>query len=426
MLGGAAVLFGRADLLVLATPLLLVALGGRLGAPHRISEAASPTVRNGLAPSRVREGESTQWVTVIEPVHGVEHLAVALDHDPWMELTEAVHGIGRSPEDGSGGELEVRTPARPLRWGPRRVGPAAVALTSAWGAYRMLPVERPSRTLTVLPLPATFDSSAPPPHPNGLVGPDRGRRVSSGTEFFGIRPFQAGDRLRRVHWPVSLRTGALQVVTTYADQDSEVALVVDAFSDLDPAGDGANGSLAVSVRAASAMAEHHLRRGDRVSLTVVGGAQPLRVPGRSGGRQLVRVLEALATVEPPTRPIRIDPTRALRDVRAGAVAVIVSPLLRPEMATVLLTLAGRGITTLAVDTLPPQGVPPLDEVPMSSRRTDPWGPLAWRLRLLERDSTVCQLLVAGVPVVPWRGPGSLDQVLRGLGARAGRARVARR
>ena len=40
------------------------------------------------------------------------------------------------------------------------------------------------------------------------------RREGDGTEFSSIRPFHSGDRMRRINWRVSLRTGALHVVST--------------------------------------------------------------------------------------------------------------------------------------------------------------------------------------------------------------------
>ena len=52
--------------------------------------------------------------------------------------------------------------------------------------------------------------------------------------------------------------------------------------------------------------------------------------------------------------------------------------------------------------------------------------LAWRMRLLERETLLLRVSRAGVPVVPWRGPGTLDDVLRGLGRRARRPRLAAR
>ena len=38
---------------------------------------------------------------------------------------------------------------------------------------------------------------------------------------------------------------------------------------------------------------------------------------------------------------------------------------------------------------------------------DPYAALAWRIRRLDRSDEVHRLRAAGVPVVPWRGPGSL-------------------
>ena len=38
--------------------------------------------------------------------------------------------------------------------------------------------------------------------------------------------------------------------------------------------------------------------------------------------------------------------------------------------------------------------------------------LVWRLRLLDREREARRCAEAGVPVIAWRGPGSLDTVLR--------------
>jgi hypothetical protein len=51
--------------------------------------------------------------------------------------------------------------------------------------------------------------------------------------------------------------------------------------------------------------------------------------------------------------------------------------------------------------------------------------IGWRIRLLEREADMRRLIDAGVPVVSWRGPGSLDTVLRNLHRHAG-ARLRRR
>ena len=91
------------------------------------------------------------------------------------------------------------------------------------------PVRLPAQQLTVWPQAAAYDSTAEAPQPDGLVGAHRARQVGSGTEFAGIRTFAPGDRLRRISWPVSLRTRELQVVTTRAEQDASVAQVAIAW-----------------------------------------------------------------------------------------------------------------------------------------------------------------------------------------------------
>ena len=49
--------------------------------------------------------------------------------------------------------------------------------------------------------------------------------------------------------------------------------------------------------------------------------------------------------------------------------------------------------------------------------------LAWRIRLLERRRELRMVMTAGIPVVQWRGPGSLDQVIRDISRRASGPRM---
>ena len=120
---------------------------------------------------------------------------------------------------------------------------------------------------------ARFDSRAETPRPVGLVGVNRSPRLGAGIEFADIRPFRAGDRLRKISWRVSARSRELHVTTSPSEEDSGVLLVVDALGDHGRSGglDGEPSSLDQSVRAAAALAEHHIRTGDRVGLRIVGG-----------------------------------------------------------------------------------------------------------------------------------------------------------
>jgi hypothetical protein len=78
----------------------------------------------------------------------------------------------------------------------------------------------------------------------------------------------------------------------------------------------------------------------------------------------------------------------------------------------MVTLARRGLALVAVDTLPPEVLPEPAHDAHSA------GALAWRMRLLDRQMQLTEVTRQGIPVVAWRGPGTLDEVLRRLGRRA--------
>ena len=407
-----AVVAGRADLLVLATPFLVHAAAVVVSRPTR-----SPRVTSYLEHAAVREGEGTTAVTRLDQAGDVEHAVLSLTRGRWVAMKPpggVVGATAAAPQE----SLELGVPLASLRWGRRLVGGGAVAATGPWAGRVWGPHPVLSSTLNTLPMPGVFDSRAPVPHPIGLVGTHPARRPGEGSEFSSIRPFAPGDRLRRVQWRVSLRTGALHVTSTVAEEDSSVLLVVDSGIEVGSSGgvQGAATSLDVAVRAAGAIAEHYLHRGDRVGVRILGSTTHNAVPLGGGRRHLRRVLDTLARIVPGEHR-DADPSRIRYRVPAGSVVVVLSPMLSDQVVAVTRTLAARGLNIVVVDTLPPK---------LEEQDTNPRHRLAWRMRLLEREALLLRVSRAGVPVVPWRGPGTLDDVLRGLGRRARRPRLAAR
>lgn len=402
----AAVVGRRPDLLVMAAPLLVAAIWGHLARPR-----GEAVVDVTLSQGTLREGEVATVVARIEPRPHLVEGVLLLAASPWVERRPAT-GISRL-EDGTG-LVELRT----TRWGRRRIGTVSVYLSSVWGAYRLGPTDVPDLSTATLPVPARFDAAAPTPHPRGLVGLNRSARPGSGSEFMTIRQFHPGDRLRRIHWPVSLRTGHLHVTSTYADEDAHVFLLVDAFSDLGPREgiDGRPTSLDVTVRAAGAISEHFLASNDRLTVRTVGAANVPRLGVGAGRRHLRRVLETLASIAPASER-RDDGERAIRGVDPMALCLVLTPLIDQTMVGLAHTLASRGMTTVVVDTFPEH----LADNPHNVHEA-----LAWRLRLLSRQAQVHSLVSRGVPVVPWQGAGSLDHVLRDIARRASAPRMGRR
>ena len=418
LLGGlaltaAAVLARRPDLLVLATPLVGAAVWAVILRPQCL-----PEVRHSIGHGEIREGEATTWhIEVRDPEGRVDDVAAVLEETMWIE---------RQPVDGQmvvslrdDGDEALAMVIRPTRWGSRRVGPALVVASSAWAGFRCAPRhgESNARTLVALPQTSRFDASAPPVRTPGLVGVNRSPRQGSGTEFASIRPFQPGDRLRRIHWAQSLRTGTLHVTSTWADHDRHVVLLIDALNDVGESEgiDGRASSLDVSLRAAGAIAEHYISTGDRVALAVIGARETRPLPPATGYRQLRRMLEVMAGIEPATE--LVDDGRMPRGLGQGALVVMLSALVSPTALQRAVTIAEHGLTVVVIDCLPADIT--------ESDPDDPYVSIAWRIRLLEREREIRRVGEAGIAVVPWRGPGSLDVVLRDLHRHAG-VRMARR
>ena len=93
------------------------------------------------------------------------------------------------------------------------------------------------------------------PRPAGLVGLHRANRQGGGSEPAEVRPFRPGDRLRRINWRVSSRTGTLHVTSTWSDRDTHVLLLLDTEADIGRSDgvDGRASSLDIAVRAAAAV-----------------------------------------------------------------------------------------------------------------------------------------------------------------------------
>ena len=399
VLMGAAVGFGRADLLILGTPFVIVTVWTLATRPRE-----HPRITGTISSATPVEGTTQAWTIRIAADERAEQFAAYVADRRMLTLTPDSGAVAGTLDDGAA----VSTMRwRPERWGTRQILGTRIALFGAWGGFRYGTVRLPALTVVSLPEIAAFDSKRALPHPHGLIGVNRSNTRADGTEFADIRQFQVGDRLRHIHWPVSARTGTLHVRTSFAEQDTEILVVLDASTDYssgDPDSEEAT-SLDMGVRASAGLATYFLGRGDRVGLEVAGGMRTVRVPVGMGALHRRRIMDCLAGIERGVGT-GFRTTQLRSRLRPGGVLLLVSPLLSPMPLALAAKLAQRGITVLVIDCFP-------GDVPDG----DPTLALAIRLRLLERAREINAIGRLGVPVAAWRGPGSLDHVLAGLSAR---------
>ncbi|WP_345536584.1 DUF58 domain-containing protein [Phytohabitans rumicis] len=394
------VLVGRVDLVVLAIPF---AVGTAVALRRRPRER--PRIALTVDDAYLAEGdEAAAVVTVGNPDVPAYDLVVVRTRIPrWVRVEEGDRPRLLTLPPGGVEEIELRGPAN--RWGRHPFGPALARAAACDGLMASRPGIAAARDVKVYPVTEPFDADEAMPRAAGLVGGHRSRRPGEGGELAGVRIFGPGDRLRRIDWRVSLRTERLHVAATLSDRDAEVVLLLDVLAEAGRSG-GVGGSASVldtTVRAAAAIAEHYLHRGDRVSMLEYG-TSARRLRPATGRRQYLTVLEWLLDVEAQPSPYEpYDQVFGPHLLSSNALVVVLTPLVDGRSAEMVARLARSGRFVLAVDTLPPAAAPP--------RRTG-WSDVAHRLWLLERDNTVGQLREHGVPVVRWAGAGSLDLVLR--------------
>lgn len=132
----------------------------------------------------------------------------------------------------------------------------------------------------------------------------------------GTRPFRLGDSLRKVHWPLSSRTGELVSCERQAPITAAVRVVVYP----DPDGhddDGPTGTLESALRVAASVCSAYHARQARVECLLAGQRLDIE-PGRRG---IVRFLDSIARYEPGACRAAFPRTMASRDSPALRIVI---------------------------------------------------------------------------------------------------------
>ncbi len=416
---------GRADVVVLAAPLVLGTVLAMSTTATRISAGRGPVAAGDLgaawggAPTVAGQGEELT-VTVDVPLPpGAEAAVVRLPEG--QEMPFGVEVLVAPGADGAARRLSQRV-GLPL-WGKVLVARPDVRAVGADALVVAEPVVGRQHTVRVLPAPDRPAPAPLPPRLGGMVGAHRTRRPGEGGDLLDVREFRAGDRLRRIDWRVSARRGTLHVRRTAVDADADVVLLIDTRLDVGtvvagwpkPPGPGGLGasvrgsSLDLTVRTAVTLARSFLDQGDRVSLVDLSRPR-LSVPPRTGRRQLRRLRGQLVEVGVYASARRLLLRQGV--VQPGMVAVLVSPLLDEPVAELAERLQRRGSQVVAVDVLP---------TPLDLRLRTGRDVVAARLVLAERALRIDRLRALGVTVVQGDA-GGVARRLRDQERRRQRAR----
>jgi uncharacterized protein (DUF58 family) len=200
-----------------------------------------------------------------------------------------------------------------------------------------------------------------------LSGDYRSSRYGDGVELAQVRPYEAGDDVRKMEWNVTARTGLPHVRVHLAERALATWLVLDTSPSMQF---GTADRRKVDVADGVAIATGHIatRRGNRLGVMTFGDGSPTTLPPTQGRNGLIGLL---ATLQKTPEQAQVGPTSlgdALR--RTGAIArqrgvvVIVSDFRGPfDWRKPLLELMSRH-EVLAVEIRDPreQELPDVGEV----------------------------------------------------------------
>jgi uncharacterized protein (DUF58 family) len=389
----ASVAFARVEPVILMAPLLIAALLALL-----VVEDPELTTEASLESDRLLEGQHVTLEIHLRAERAVRWLELALVLPPGLVATDGARVVGLQLEAGVERHVSIGVSGR--RWGAYRVGTVLVRARDRFGFFAYETRLEANLDLRVFPKPEALRRVIRPAETQMYAGDEVSRRRGDGIEFADVRPYVPGDRIRHINWRQSSRRPELYVNELHPERSTDVVILLDTFTDI---GDGeARSSLATAVRGANGIADHYLRRRDRVGLIAFGGSVRWLVPamGLAQGYRIVEtLLDARAAATFVWKGVDLIPPRSLPP---KALIIALSPLLDDRAIEALLDLQARGFDLAVVEVAPEEYIAaPDSEYATSARRL-------WRLqRELLRD----RLRRSGVAVALWASKDPLEAVL---------------
>lgn len=274
----------------------------------------------------------------------------------------AIRGFERRFALGGRSETTLRLPVDPTRRGEFWLEKLVVELADP---FRLAPLVRelnPDADLIVMPepriaVPVEVRRRLPfgRPSPASRMFEDRER-------FAGVRPYESGDPLNRVHWKLSGHAGGLHVKLFEPTRSAEVLLVLD-LAVGEPFWDAIYPEIAEdTIGWASFVARDAIEAGWRVSLAanthLTRGRGPLRVKASSAASHEAAVFASLARMPgDPTADAGPVLREASRGLAPGASVVLISPRPGARLRREIDVLRRRGVEVVHASPLDPTGVP---------------------------------------------------------------------
>lgn len=302
------------------------------------------------------------------------------------------------------------------RWISRRglfsLGPTRLRSGDLFGLFSIEITFSAEEKLLVLPLMVDIENFASPP---GLLPGGRARylRTLEVTPYAaGVREYVPGDSLNRIHWQSTARRDRLMVKEFEQDPQADVYLFVDAHRGVQASIPEPEKSFKIeqlwlwrerpeitlppatieyAVSAAASIAQYYLHHGRAVGLAGEGQAST-GLPAERGDRQLGKILEALAFLQPEGKTSLLGlVTAEIGRLPRGSTVVVLTPSTQPSVALAMELLLQHNMHPILV-----------------------WiDPTSFR-GVLSGERLIQSLLERDIPVIQVRNACNLKEVLQGI------------
>ena len=231
-----------------------------------------------------------------------------------------------------------------VKRGEFSLGPVTLITGDPFGLFKMRRILETGGTVIVYPAIAPLKSFGR--LPGDLPGGDVLHRPTHQVtpNIAGVREYQPGDTLRRIHWPTSARLGRMMVKEFEPDPLSNIWMVLDMNLGAH-AGEGQESTEEYAVSAAASIVNYFVDQDREVGLV---SQREVVMPDR-GHRQLHKLLEFLAVVH-PTSTVPLEQIMLTEETRftRGSTVVVVTAATDEGWLGACRFLVGRGVKILVV------------------------------------------------------------------------------
>lgn len=293
--------------------------------------------------------------------------------------------------------LEFRSPSR----GHYNIGPLVARVRDPFEFY-LIEQRWEEQVLSIMPRPDRIrDAELRPRHLGPWPGTIHARIRGSGTEFFSMRDYVAGDDPKRINWKALAKHRRLVINEMEAERVTDVMIVLD--TDVSFYESSEAELFERGIRAAASMASLLLKQGNRVGMILQGEARGVVTPS-FGKRHERNILYLLAAARPGRASLSTSYVMTLLAhlmLPAMAQVVMISPLLDTTLIDGIRELAATGYSILIISPSPQQ------PTKFESEQEE----IAFRVLMLERSNTLLALEKVST-VAQWPSGVPLSTILK--------------